>query len=69
MFGKDCFMVKCLSEEGCRVVPDEDLRKSADTALDKQVQYVIKRQYGVKVGEGMSWVKLIFLFLLKEIRK
>ncbi|XP_066922325.1 uncharacterized protein [Clytia hemisphaerica] len=51
MFGKDCFLVKCYSEKGCRVVPDEDLRKSTDSSLDKQIQYVIKRKFGVKVGE------------------
>ena len=54
MFGKDCFMVKCFSEKGCRVIPDEDLRKSTDAELRKEVQYVIKRQYGVRVGEGMT---------------
>ncbi|XP_057309650.1 uncharacterized protein LOC130647712 [Hydractinia symbiolongicarpus] len=56
MFGKDCFLVKCLDEKNCRVVPDEDLRKSKSTSLtpsfDKQVQYVIKRKYGVKLDEA-----------------
>jgi len=57
MFGKDCFLVKCYSEKGCRVVPDEDLRKSTDSSLDKQIQYVIKRQYGVKVGNDGKIIK------------
>ena len=54
MFGKDCFLVKCYTEKGCRVVPDEDLRKNTDSSLDKQIQYVIKRQYGVKIGNSKS---------------
>lgn len=52
MFDKDCFLVKCFSEAACRVVPDEDLRKNTDSSFDKQIQYVIKRQYGVKVNSG-----------------
>ena len=52
MFGKDCFLVSCYNEKGCRVIPDEDLRKSKSASFDKQVQFVVKRKYGVKVNPG-----------------
>jgi len=52
MFGKDCFLVNCFDEKGCRVVPDEDFQKSKSSIFDKQVQYVIKRKFGVKVNDA-----------------
>ena len=51
MFGKDCFLVSCFNEKGCRVLPDEDYDASRSSSFDKQVQYVIKRKYGVKVNK------------------
>ncbi|XP_065658327.1 uncharacterized protein LOC100215004 isoform X1 [Hydra vulgaris] len=52
VFGKDCFLVKCFNEEGCRVVPDEDSINDKDSSvLEKQVQYIIKRQFGVHLNE------------------
>lgn len=54
MFGRNCFLVKCYSEESCRVIPDEDLQinpndKSERRGIefDKQVQYIVKRKFGV----------------------
>ena len=57
MFGRNCFLVKCYSEESCRVVPDEDLQFGApgdrrDIQFDKQVQYIIKRKFGVRLRPG-----------------
>ena len=52
MFGKDCFLVHCLTEKRCRIVPDEDLQQNELGSFNKQVQYVIKRKYGVKVDKG-----------------
>ena len=57
MFGRNCFLVKCYSEESCRVIPDEDLQSGAlgerrDIQFDKQVQYIIKRKFGVRLRPG-----------------
>lgn len=52
MFGKDCFLVKCFNEKGCRVVPDEDNDETKSSpGFDKEVQYVIRRKFGVKVNK------------------
>ncbi len=57
MFGRNCFLVKCHSEESCRVVPDEELASAQqgarrDVQFDKQVQYIIKRKFGVRLRPG-----------------
>lgn len=57
MFGKDCFLVKCFSEHGCRVIPDENLKKSNSDSFDKQVQFIVKRKYDVHVANDGSIIE------------
>ena len=58
MFGKDCFLVKCFSEHGCRVIPDENLKKSNSDSFDKQVQFIVKRKYDVHVANGKYQIRM-----------
>ena len=72
MFGRNCFLVKCYSEESCRVIPDEDLQinpndKSERRGIefDKQVQYIVKRKFGVVLRPGklsLLLLPLIFIY-------
>lgn len=57
MFGKDCFTVKCFGEKGCRVLPDENLKKSEQQNFDKQIQFIVKRKYDVRVGGDGKIIK------------
>ena len=78
MFGRNCFLVKCYSEESCRVVPDEDLQFGAlgdrrDIQFDKQVQYIIKRKFGVRLRPGQLFCTheilcaVLSLFFLNDL--
>ena len=69
MFGKSCFLVKCYNEKGCRAVKEAEdpvkklVGKPVGVRVDKSIQYIIKRRFGVKVRDGMMRI-LFFLMLV-----
>lgn len=67
MFGKNCFMVSCYNEKGCRVVsskPREGMLGDKASKIHKTVQYIVKRKFGVAVREGKEIFLLLFLCVL-----
>ena len=66
MFGKNCFMVKCYDEKGCRVVsskPHGDMsgQASKNGQIHKTVQYIVKRKFGVAVRQGKPLLHYFFI--------
>ncbi|XP_032225604.2 uncharacterized protein LOC116608506 [Nematostella vectensis] len=61
MFGKNCFLVSCYDEKGCRVVDDTKLRDSvkSDKKHKRTVQFIVKRRFGVAIKDDGTPVKLI----------